>query len=282
MKYLYEEDASWYKNTYKDVNKPANAARSFKLLHEERSEELWILVHGYCGYPGELVRPAEDLFNKGFDVIVPRLPGCGTKSEDFMHTSFKDWLNCVLNVIDTVKEKYKTVNLLGHSLGCSLVTLAAAEKDVNKVVLIAPVFVNTLIDKNKVKLLKFISIFKKTMKTEWKSDPRYHLHYENAPCDDEYLGSQYWSKLFPRQVLSLNEVFDLARNQIFKLKNRILVIIPLEDIGLSVSTYEEMFKEERENIKVITVENGTHYIMYDIDTEAENKAIDSVIEFAEE
>ena len=84
LPYVFSVPTDWSRDFYCDKGPVIPAARPFTLLHEPRAEKAVLLVHGFTGYPGELVRPAEDLYEKGFDCFVPRLPGHGTTGKDFI------------------------------------------------------------------------------------------------------------------------------------------------------------------------------------------------------
>lgn len=107
MQLNYSVSEKWYQNVYSDKKECRSSARSFSLTHDKRTNECWLLIHGYRGYPGELVRPAEDLFNIGFDVFVPRLPGNGTSSDDFIKTKGKDWITLAQNALDDLSKQYE-------------------------------------------------------------------------------------------------------------------------------------------------------------------------------
>ena len=126
MVYEYSVPNKWYKGLYKDQQPCRSAARPFSLIHEQPTKECWLLIHGYRGYPGELVRPAVDLYDAGFDVFVPRLPGHGTCGNDFIRSCGDDWIGVIRNGINDLKNRYDKVNLLGHSMGTSIAAVFVA------------------------------------------------------------------------------------------------------------------------------------------------------------
>ena len=97
VKMEYTVPVTWYKGVYQDVKGAVSAARPFSFVHTEKAKKAILCLHGYAGYPGEMVRPATDISEKGFDVYVPRLPGMGTTGEDFMRSRRKDWLGVAVN-----------------------------------------------------------------------------------------------------------------------------------------------------------------------------------------
>ena len=136
--FRYTVPQYWYKGVYEDKAMPCKAGRSFTLAQPFRPESAILIIHGYTGYPGEVVRPARDLFALGYDVYAPRLPGHGTSGKDFAHTDMMDWMRLVMNAVADLKEKYRNVYIAGHSMGGALAVIAAAEKDIEKTLLLAP------------------------------------------------------------------------------------------------------------------------------------------------
>ncbi|MGH0053127.1 MAG: alpha/beta hydrolase, partial [Sphaerochaetaceae bacterium] len=50
---------------YQDTAPVRKCARAWAMVHDEHAKEVVLLCHGYTGYPGELIRPGIDLFDKG-------------------------------------------------------------------------------------------------------------------------------------------------------------------------------------------------------------------------
>ena len=97
--FRYSIPQRWYGGLYHDRAEPCKAGRPFILAHSLRPRRCILVVHGYTGYPGEVVRPARELYALGYDVYAPRLPGHGTSGADFVRTGMDDWLGLVLNAV---------------------------------------------------------------------------------------------------------------------------------------------------------------------------------------
>ena len=281
MKYLYSVPDAWYEGCYRDKRSCCSAGRSFSLLHGEPAEEAWLCVHGFRGYPGELVYPSEQLHAAGFDVFVPRLPGCGTSGIDFTHTDSKDWLLLVQNAVGDLKNRYKRLHLLGHSMGTSLVAvIGAPDRNIGKIVYAAPSFENRIFGEAEKKRMQRLLKVKKREHVPHISDPSYRLHYENAPCDSPYLGKEYWRWLFFRQLLSLDELIKKSMDVVEAYPHESLLLCPMKDKMVSVPSTELFLRRTGREEQVIRIMNGTHFPFYDSDAEAEKQAIDSVLTFA--
>ena len=278
---MYSVPEKWYDNCYQDKTRCCSAARSFSLLHQVKSDECWLLVHGYRGYPGEMVRPAEDLFNKGFDVFVPRLPGHGTCGKDFISSRASDWLSVPQNAIEDLKNRYKKVHLLGHSMGSSIVALLGCrDKEIGKIVYVSPSFKNLQFNLGAKIILKFLSPFTPKVHCKWHINPKYHLHYENAPCDEEYLGHEYWQWFFTKQLFEYNKIMKKGFREIAAYPHEHLIIYPLRDKVISAPSVDMLKKALGDKANIVSITNGTHVVLYDKDTAAENAAVDAICEFA--
>lgn len=278
--YTYSVPEKWGESLYKDEVECCRAARPFSLVHEEKSDECWLLIHGYRGYPGEMVRPAEDLCAAGYDVFVPRLPGCGTSEKDFERSRAKDWLGMAQNAIDDLKTKYKKVNVLGHSLGSTIaMILTSDDADIGKRVYVAPTLKNTDLTCSARIKLRLLSLFTPAINCGWRPDTRFHLHYDGAPCDDVYLGGQYWQYYFTKQLIDYSALMKKARKAIKRGAGSHLVICPVLDKKISaVST--EIFTSLVKDANAVYIENGTHLVLYDIDPAAEEKAVRAILDYA--
>ncbi len=275
--FKYEVPASWYAGVYKDKADVIPAARSFSLLHEDKSAKAVLLIHGYAGYPGELVHPAKQLFDAGFDVFCPRLPGMGTSGKDFMQSRAEDWLKVVLNASSDLSLHYASFNTVSHSMGTLLAILASIEYPVERMVLCAPALSLPAFEG---KPLGLISLFRKDIRTPWKSDNRYHLHYENAPADDALLGEEYWSHMYMKQLAELKRLSAKAGKAFSKTKGDILMILCADDVITDIKGAEALFEQRKgSGDHLCLVDGATHYVYYDISPEAEKKAVEETVSF---
>ena len=281
MRYEYSVPDSWFNGLYKDKAPVCSAGRSFHLVHDEKPDDVWLLIHGFRGYPGELVRPAEDLFTEGYDVFVPRLPGCGTCGDDFAASGKKDWLGLVRNAIGDLKTRYRKVHLFGHSMGANLIAIAGCpDPEIGKLVYAAPGFVISFLDRKALTELYLAAPVKKKIPYEWHPIPEYRMHYENAPCDDLYLGGEYWSWLFPKQLLQLSQIARQSLKIVKEYPHDSLLICPMLDEQISVPSAEAYRKAAGTRAKVIEIPNGTHPVLYDMDPVAEELAVQATLCFA--
>ncbi len=271
----YSVNPMWYDGLYRDVHNPCSAARSFSMAHKDGAKAAALLIHGYAGYPGELVSPAKELFDVGFDVFVPRLPGMGTSGKDFSLSRAEDWLSLVEKASEDLFARYDTISVVAHSMGCLLAVLASAKYPYSKAVLASPAF-NLKIKVPKI-LLKGMLKAGKDSPLPWKADPSYKLLYENAPCDDEYLGSEYWSHLYPGPFL---DMLDLQQKVIKKIPDYRIPSLVL------YGTCDELVTVEYEgfpsSMYFSLIEGGSHYLYYDKNRQSYSKAVSESVRFLSE
>ena len=281
MVYEYSVPTKWYEGLYKDQQPCRSAARPFSLIHEHPSKECWLLIHGYRGYPGELVRPAVDLYDAGFDVFVPRLPGHGTCGNDFIRSCGDDWIGVIRNGINDLKNRYDKVNLLGHSMGTAIAAiLGCSDSAVGKIIYVSPSFENLQMTTASRIVLKLLSPFTPKIRCKWHPSSKYHLHYENAPCDEMFFGSEYFRWFFTKKLGEYYRIMKKGLECVSDHPHEHLVICPMLDQVISVPSAQLYRKAVGERENIIYIENATHCVFYDKDPSAEEKAVEAVISFA--
>ena len=172
-----------------------------------------LCVHGFTGYPGEMAYPAQRLFEAGWDVHAPRLSGHGTSGDDFRQSSISQWRRQVFDAYLELKERYKWVGLLGHSMGGLLVLDLATWQKTDALVVMAPALGVKYPGKF---WLPLVSRFVERKSTGWEPNPRYRFYDERDDDDDLYLGREYWSWTWYRQ---LNDLFGLEKKVLGSLGN---------------------------------------------------------------
>lgn len=112
-------------------------------FHEQAgNERLLLCIHGFPSTPGDFHRSWPLVQARGWDMAGPLLPGCGTHPQDLISTTWWDYLEYVKIEYIRYRKIYKTVCLVGSSMGGSL-ALAVAE-DFCKVPELKPAGVATI------------------------------------------------------------------------------------------------------------------------------------------
>lgn len=277
----YSVPEKWYYGVYRDSSPCRISARPFSLVHEDKSDECWLILHGYRGYPGEFVRPAADLYEAGFDVFVPRLPGHGTSGKDFIRSHSRDWMGLAENALADLKTRYTKVNILGHSMGTAMAAiLGCPDPDVGKIIYVCPSFENLQMPFFARLALRLLSPFTPKVNCHWHASSKYHLHYEGAPCDEQYMGKEYWTWFFTRQLPEYYSVMKKGLKAVGEYPHEHLVICPCKDKIISIPSLELYRKAVGDGQNVVMIDNGTHFLFYDKDPLAEEAAVYAVLNFA--
>lgn len=99
-----------------------------------------LMVHGFVGSPNNFNDLPDLVAESGWHVRVMLLPGHGTSPREFETVTAEQLEQSVLSELDALREHFPTVVLLGHSLGGALVTLAAARRPVDGLILVSPYY----------------------------------------------------------------------------------------------------------------------------------------------
>ncbi|MCH1868234.1 carboxylesterase [Nocardioides sp. CFH 31398] len=99
-----------------------------------------LLSHGFTGSPASIRPWATALGERGYGVVVPRLPGHGTTWQDMATTSWDDWYAELDRALSALVATHDTVVVGGLSMGGALALRLAAERpaDVAGLLLVNP------------------------------------------------------------------------------------------------------------------------------------------------
>ncbi len=101
--------------------------KSVQNLHQpflrevEGSDTAVLLVHGILGSPNQFEAIAQKLYAAGCTVSAILLPGHGGSARDFVEAKARDWQRAVDEAAAQLRERYRHVFLLGHSMGGLLI-----------------------------------------------------------------------------------------------------------------------------------------------------------------
>lgn len=159
-----------------------------------------LIVHGFGGGVYDEEYLATELeFIKDYDVFSFTLPGHDTMPGKYTR---EDWINCSCEHLENlINHGYKTIYVIGHSMGGVIATyLASKYKEVKKLVLAAPAFHYLKFKDNKPDIINSIKFSPEVIK-EYKADVilnRIFLLPKNAIKEFMHLISEYYDS--PRNV----------------------------------------------------------------------------------
>ena len=99
-----------------------------------------LLVHGFIGSPRDFGDFGEYLAQRGLTVRMMRLPGHCTTPVDFAYLSRGALLAAVRQEYLNLRREFKTVYVVGFSMGATLSVLLASQESVDRLVLAAPYY----------------------------------------------------------------------------------------------------------------------------------------------
>jgi pimeloyl-ACP methyl ester carboxylesterase len=117
--------------------------RTIVHLHEERRPRAIVLLHGMSSSPPQFERFALELFSRGHNVLVPRLPRHGHAdrlSPALAHLRPDDLYAAVDEYVAIARELGDRVTVAGFSLGGLLAAWSAQHYELERCVAIAPFF----------------------------------------------------------------------------------------------------------------------------------------------
>lgn len=100
-----------------------------------------LLLHGYCGGPGEIQALKHAFDAAGYTTSAPQLAGHTGRREDINHSSYRQWLQSAEKAYKALHEKYEQIIVVGFSMGALLALYLSVKYPVTAVVTInCPVY----------------------------------------------------------------------------------------------------------------------------------------------
>jgi len=121
----------------------APRGRTLAYVHAARCERSVVLLHGMSASPTQFERVAAELYERGYNVVAPRLPHHGHAnplSTALERLSAIDLCDAVTEYVAIGRELGERVTIAGFSLGGLLTAWAAQRFEVERAVPIAPFF----------------------------------------------------------------------------------------------------------------------------------------------
>ena len=233
-----------------------------------------LLVHGYAGAGNNFNYLPDRLAIQGWRVRVMRIPGHGTSPRDLEHQTYENIYDAVFSEVDTLLKYHKKVILVGHSMGATLCTLAASERQVDGLVLGAPYFGITF---------KWFYVLKPRTWSlllgpalRWAYKGKLFCHINNKEVRDKII-LYTWLPIKSAKILF--KLSDLAEKKgiLGKVTCPVLFIHSQGDNAASIKAAEKAFKaigsEEKYSIRLKT---SHHHIFWDYEHE---EVIEEIVEF---
>lgn len=237
-------------------NRPAKISRFTKPHFFKGGEQAVLLIHGYTGSPREMLWLGTQLHKAGYTVSIPRLPGHGTNKDDFMASSWKDWLRCVYDEYVNLAEEYATVFVGGLSMGGVLTALLAAKFQPEKIFLCAPAFIAA---DTRIKLTPYLRYFMKTLPSDGKP---FYPEPEFYDCVKDYCNYSYVGK-----AADLYKLQKMAVRELPNIRSKTITVLSKADKSVPFREKELIDRLLKAPNEYVILEESSHIVTDDIDRE---------------
>lgn len=237
-------------------NRPAKISRFTKPHFFKGGEQAVLLIHGYTGSPREMLWLGTQLHKAGYTVSIPRLPGHGTNKDDFMASSWKDWLRCVYDEYVNLAEEYATVFVGGLSMGGVLTALLAAKFQPEKIFLCAPAFIAA---DTRIKLTPYLRYFIKTLPSGGKP---FYPEPEFYDCVKDYCNYSYVGK-----AADLYRLQKMAVRELPNIRSKTITVLSKADKSVPFREKELIDHLLKAPNEYVILEESSHIVTDDVDRE---------------
>lgn len=227
-----------------------------------------LLIHGFIGSPTDFGRLPKLLHQAGLTVSVPLLPGHGTDPRNFSKVSPEELIQSVTSQYEELKRKYKRVVLGGLSMGGALSLIAAAENQVDSLILLAP-------------YLKITHQWYYALPTEWYQqifEPFIPYVYRMA-CFKQVFNREAIPNIIdydyvPLKGAKTGMVISARARRIGKVSAPTLIIHSKKDRATDYRCSQELARKlNQQSNKLVLLERSNHLILWDYEAEQVEKEI---------
>ena len=224
--------------------------------HLDGSGFLWesgntavMLIHGFTATTSEVRPLAKSLFERGYTVAGPLLPGHYTKPEDLNHIVWQDWINAVDKLYKELKLSYNQVVVGGESMGGLLALyLASLYPEIKAVLTYAPAL--------RVNLSRF---------QEWQVRilAKFNMSIHKKDLGEDTLWQGYYS--YPlRGTTQLLNLQNKVKVRLHHIHQPILIIQGRLDPTVHPDVPDMIYNAISSSVKeVIWMENSQHCVIID-------------------
>lgn len=129
---VYDMNRNWLDETgyfTRQIQSCDGLSLNAYLVENEDPQDTWVVIcHGYNSWGLQLVGPAHNFYDSGYNILMPDARACGNSEGDYMGMGWTDRLD-LLGWIDLINETYtpKNIVLYGVSMGGASVLMASGE-----------------------------------------------------------------------------------------------------------------------------------------------------------
>ncbi len=156
-----------------------------------------LLSHGFTGQPASMKPWGEALAERGYAVVVPRLPGHGTTWQELNTLTWADWYAELDRTLDRLVAENDAVVVGGLSMGGALVLRLAADRpgDVAGVMVVNPAVATKRLDVKLLPVLKHLVKSFPGIADDIKKPGAEEFGYTRTPLKAVHSMMQQWPEL---------------------------------------------------------------------------------------
>ncbi|MFW9951253.1 MAG: alpha/beta hydrolase [Candidatus Thorarchaeota archaeon] len=220
-------------------------------IFKQNSDTGCLLLHGFTSCPFELRQLGDQLYNEGYTVSIPLLPGHGTAPQDLKRQSWTDWYEASKQALFELRKMCQTVYVIGLSMGGSIALHLAAHYEVEGIVALAP----GLYLKNK---LSFLS----------------HVLYPFYPYSKKWFGPDIradvetitYDKIPVKSLSELLRLFRHLKDDLTDINAPLLIIYAKQDHVINGKSAQEIYQRiSSKNKRILSLQNSYHIITLDLE-----------------
>lgn len=235
-------------------------------FHDAGGESALLLIHGFGSYPGVMDELAGQVRDIGISVSVPRLPGHGTCSEDFVASRGRDWYRRVLDEYFDLRGNYRRLFVSGLSLGGILALMLAGAHRIEGLILMAPAVLNTN------RFILFAPVARHFIRSVANTcDPQ---GQDMSDPDVRYLADEYWSRRWIGPAAEVLRVQRASRRALRRVSAPCFTIVSERDTTVppTVARYIERRIASTAYSSVVLKESK-HQLVTDCEKEEVNRLV---------
>jgi len=222
----------------------------------EGSETGILFIHGFTGTAYEGKDFAAYFAEKGYTVWVPLLPGHGTRPEDMINVTWKDWYSYAEDCLLKFKKQCSRVILVGQSMGAGIALALGAHHSVNALISLAgAVFLRDW-------RLKLLPVAKHFLRYQHKSRGPDISNKEAKKSSASY-------RKYPlKSIDDFLHMVSFARENLSKVNDPILLIHSRQDHTVTFKNMDYIYNHVSSQVKEkLVLEKSYHIISLDNEKE---------------
>src|SRR3989344_163698 len=254
------------KKRAKKPSKLMKGAEPF-LLHGNKTGI--ILIHGFSGSPYQYKHLSKKLYDKGYTVFAPLLPGHGTSSEKLMLVKWQDYFEKIEQDIDYLSNLCDEIFVIGTSFGGNIALSTSKNKRVKGIIV-----GGTPIIFKKYPFSRTMLALMNTFKIHVRKN--YDKYAERIKVRETGVG---YHSIPVSSLYHFIKAVKYSKTLIKNIKVPIFIIHSKTDTGVSLKSVDYIYKNSKSKVKkVMLVEDSYHNVFLDKDKEKISKEIIKFIE----